>query len=206
VPDDRTRPDLATLTSTHLLEGLRDAGDGSTWQPFVGRYRPLIVEYARRVGAAAHDAEDIAQQSLAAFADAYRRGCYQRDRGRLRDWLFGIVRRQMSNWYRRGHGREVLVGGGPATTGYFAEIEDEPAMRACWDAECRAAVLDACLDRVRREVHATTWDAFGLFACRGWTAATVAEHLAVSRDAVFGAKRRVLQRIRAVYPTVEAEW
>ncbi len=204
---DSARLDPVTVTSTDLLDGLREPSIRATWEAYVGRYRPAIVEYARRVGAAAEDAEEIAQQALAAFAEAYRRGRYRRDRGRLRDWLFGIVRRQLRNWYRRHRRREVLVGSGDSGgTDFLSRIAGEDPLRELWEAECRAAVLDHCLRCVRREVQATTWDAFELFACRNWPAARVAEQLGISENAVFKAKGRVIGRIRQLRPIAEDEW
>ncbi len=203
---DAARLDPATVTSTDLLDGLREPSNRATWDAYVGRYRPMIVEYARRVGAAAEDAEEIAQQALAAFAEAYRRGSYRRDRGRLRDWLFGIVRRQLRNWYRRHRGREVLVGTGVGGTDFFSRVAGEDRLRDLWEAECRAAVLDHCLRCVRREVQAATWDAFELFACRNWPAARVAEQLGISENAVFKAKERVIGRIRELRPIAEEQW
>lgn len=194
-----------TITSTELLAGLRDSGNDAIWQTYVDRYRPLIVDYARRFGAQPADADDIAQQALAAFAAAYRRGAYDRRRGRLRDWLFGIVRRQLRNWYRR-RGREVQAAGGPDGTDFFAQIEDDGRLRLQWDERWRSSVLEQCLNQARAEVHATTWDAFELFALRGWPATRVAEHLGITENAVFGAKRRLLSRIRRLRPDVDEQW
>ena len=43
-------PQFHTITSTHLLEGLRSRGNNTIWNQFVERYRPMIVRYARRFG------------------------------------------------------------------------------------------------------------------------------------------------------------
>ena len=67
-------PQFHTITSTHLLEGLRSRGNNTVWNQFVERYRPMIVRYARRFGLNDADAQDAAQQSLAAFCDAYQHG------------------------------------------------------------------------------------------------------------------------------------
>ena len=56
-----------TATSTALLHGLERA-DHTAWDGFVSRYRPVVVAYARRFGLGATDAEDAAQEVLAAFA------------------------------------------------------------------------------------------------------------------------------------------
>jgi RNA polymerase sigma factor (sigma-70 family) len=81
-----------TATSTAMLSALRQSGNGQVWQQFCKRYRPLIVSFARSSFSLNEaDAEDAAQDALAAFHVAYCRGDYDRDRGRLRKWLFGIA-------------------------------------------------------------------------------------------------------------------
>jgi hypothetical protein len=84
-----------TQTSTTLLEGLKDAHNRTVWAHYVDRYRPLILSYLRRLGLTAADGEDVSQEALFAFAESYRAGSYDRQRGKLRDWLQGIVRHKL---------------------------------------------------------------------------------------------------------------
>ena len=77
---------ISTVTNTILLAGLEKPENCTVWQQFVDRYRPLVMHYAQnRFGLGLHDAEDAAQNTLAAFAEAYQKGQYDRDKGRLRD-------------------------------------------------------------------------------------------------------------------------
>ncbi|MEW6253758.1 MAG: sigma factor, partial [Planctomycetota bacterium] len=86
---------LSTTTNTDLLRGLKDPQNQTVWQQYVDRYRPLLLGCGRRVGLSHADAEDVAQLTLTAFCTAYQAGKYDRERGRLRDWLFGIMRNQI---------------------------------------------------------------------------------------------------------------
>jgi len=88
---------LATVTSTTLLEGLKDPANGAVWEQWVDRYRPLVVRTARRIGVPAAEAEDVAQNALLAFALAYREGRYERSRGRLRAMRIFHARRRRSS-------------------------------------------------------------------------------------------------------------
>ena len=37
-----------TVTNTFLLNGLKDPSNGTVWQSFVDRYRPMIERFAAR--------------------------------------------------------------------------------------------------------------------------------------------------------------
>lgn len=197
---------LYTVTSTMLLDGLRDPGNQTVWRDYVDRYRPLLVDYGRRLGLPPADAEDVAQQALMAFATAYRDGKYDPEKGRLRAWLFGIARTTIRNWRSRQRARELQVAESGASTGFFARIEDEDHLERLWEERWQQAVLQQCLVEVRREVEDKTFRAFELFARQGRPAREVADELGMSQNAVFGAKRRVLRRIREILPEMEEVW
>jgi RNA polymerase sigma-70 factor (ECF subfamily) len=203
----RSEPPSFT-TSTDLLRRLGDPRDEAVWHEYVGRYRPLLLSYARRLRFAAEDAEDLAQITLAEFCRTLREGKYERARGRLRSWLFGIaqrlVRKQRDRLRREPVPLDVAVDARERAAAERAD--DHEDLEEIWEQEWRESVLRACLDQVRREVSATTYDAFRLFVREARPARDVAEELGVSENAVFGAKRRVLGRIRALLPEIEECW
>jgi len=194
-----------TATSTAILEGLRDRDNRTVWEAYVGRYRPLLIGYCKKLGLTGTDADDVAQEALLAFAKRYREGAYDRERGRLRAWLFGIVRNALADWRRQRPARDVQ----PATegtTGFFARIPDGDRLADLWEEEWRKAVVRQCMEAVSSEVEPTTYRAFELFACQGWSAAQVAEHLGITTNAVFLAKHRVLRRMRTLHPSMDELW
>ena len=193
--------DLPTVTSTTLLEGLRDPRNDAVWLQFVERYRPLIVRYARRFGVSAEDAEDVAQTSLLAFCEAYRGRKYQRERGRLRSWLFGIVRNHVRKWRSSSRGRELQV---EEIDALGIELDDEA--ERFWEEEWADAVAGECLEQVRRELEPNTYRAFELYALEKLPVDDVARRLKMTPNAVYGAKRRVLARIKEIQPFVEDVW
>src|ERR1043165_5235912 len=151
--DDSSR---VSLTSSVLLEGLKDSRNDAAWQQYIGRYRPLITQYAVRLGLAPADAEDAAQQALIEFCTAYQAGKYDPQRGRLRDWLFGIVRNQVLNLRRRRAARgEVQMAA--SGTNFFEQVQDDDHWAALWDEEWRSAVMQQCLTQVRAEVQPHTF-------------------------------------------------
>ena len=201
----REEQPVYTVTSTSLLEGLEDPSNDVIWLQFVERYRPLIVRYGRRLGLESNDAEDVAQASLMAFCEAYRERKYRRERGRLREWLFGIVHNQVRNWQRRSARRGAVLSETHAD-GALGDLESREGLEQEWAEEWRASVAVACLDEVRREVQPTTFRAFELFALEGRPADEVAVELGLTPNAVYGAKRRILRRVRELRPLMEDVW
>lgn len=194
---------MLTRTSTILIEGLKDPENRACWEAFDARYRPLILAVARRLGLQDADAEDAAQDTIAAFIQGYRRGDYQRGKGRLRDWLCGIAGNKARDVFRRG-GREKLIADKTDGTLFFSKVEDAKLQQA-WEDEWNQAVLRQCLAQVREELPARSYEAFQLFALEQLPAREVARRLQVSEDFVYQVKHRVLARIRELALVVDAD-
>jgi RNA polymerase sigma-70 factor (ECF subfamily) len=190
------------ITTTLLLESLRNAEDAA-WEEFVARFRAPIVRFARDMGLAVDEAEDVAQETLLDFLRAYRNGQYDREKGRLSAWLFGIAHRRVRNARRKEEGRPRPLKG-PDRTAFWANLPDEQLGRRTWDVSWERAVIEHCLQQVRREVEPKTIRAFELFAIQGRSAATVADELGMSRNAVFIAKHRVMKRILELRTQMES--
>lgn len=197
---------LRTITNTQLLDDLRNPGNETVWQQFVNRYMPMIVKYAVRSGLRSADAEDAAQQTMIAFCTAYQQGKYDREKGRLRFWLYGIARNQIKSVFRRRAKQEVQVAEDTAQTDFFARQPDEADLEKVWEEEWREAVLRQCLEEVHREFDAKSIEAFELFAWKGLPAQEVAERLGMTPNAVFIVKSRILKRIRELVPDMEKIW
>ena len=210
MPAERDEVRLSlTITSTSLLQGLEKPENRTVWQQFVERYRPLIMHYAQnRFGLGLHDAEEATQATLMAFTEAYQRGRYDREKGRLRKWLFGIATRQIKNLVRkRAQNREIQVPDRITGTGFIARIPDDDAeLEEMWEEEWRQAVYQQCMVEVRVQFDAKTVDAFELFAKQGLAAQEVADKLGMTQNAVFLAKHKILKRIRELVPLMEENW
>jgi len=187
------------------LLALRDQGNDQIWTDFCTRYQPLLLSFARKLGLTEHDAQDAAQEALLAFAEAYREGKYDRDKGRLRKWLLGIAAFKIRDVQRR-HGREIALAETDDKTGLIGGLPDEHSMGQLWEAEWHRAIIGQCMDQVRGQFEPATLEAFELFVLQEWPAEKVASHLNISANAVFKAKRRVLSRIREAYSYLQENW
>lgn len=132
-------------TSSTLLESLKDAGNDAVWRQFDARYRPLVAAVARRMGLGDEDAAEVAQQTLAEFARAYRAGKYERGKGRLSAWIIGIARYRATDILRAQAARREQRG--------ESGIIDRPAkpehLTQVWEAERRRAILQEALLTLR---------------------------------------------------------
>ena len=199
---------LSTVTSTSLLSGLKSPDNHSIWQEFVERYRPTIVGYARKTfGLSAADAEDATQETLNAFFEAYQKGAYDPEKGRLRNWLFGIASRQLKNFVRqKARGPEVGVPDASTGTAFLARIPDDDRLEEKWIQEWRRGVYRQCFEEVRRQLDVKTIEAYVNYAERGVAAENVAAELSMTTNAVYLAKHIVLRRIREMVPKMEEIW
>lgn len=170
-------------------------GDDVAWRQFVERFREPLRRLARRTGLDDGEAEDAAQQTLLVFHDGLKRGTYDRDRGRLSAWLFGIARNEIRRAGQRQHRRAALGLAGGESWPSEAEAAD---VERDWQLAWQQQLLTLAMARVRREVQSNTWLAFERVQLHGEDPAAVAAALGMSRNAVFVAKHRVLTRLRAI--------
>lgn len=180
-------------TNTAILEQLRTFSADEAWTCLAEHFEVPLTRYARRSGLSADAARDVVQEALIAFAEAYRRGAYDRDKGRLSSWLFGIARREVSAARRR----RALDPVGALETGQASGLrEDDDALEQVWEEEWQRAILERAIARVREEVEPATWESFALQAFDGLDVPDVMSRLGHSRTQVYNAKHRISRRLR----------
>jgi RNA polymerase sigma-70 factor, ECF subfamily len=196
---------MSAVTRTSLLLGLRDYGNREAWEEFCDRYQPALLAFGRRLGLGEADAQDIAQETLLAFLDAYRHGKYERAKGRLGTWLMGIARHKVLHLHRRKH-RQVQVADKTGETGFFDRLPDKEAIRQTWETEWRRETVRSCLRMLGGELEPSTLKAFELLTLKDWPTQRVAEELSLTANAVLKANRRVIARLRELHERVDPEW
>jgi RNA polymerase sigma-70 factor (ECF subfamily) len=182
-------------TRASLLVRLGDPRDAEAWREFVDLYAPLVYGYARKQGLQDADAADLGQEVFRAVAGAVGRLVYDPARGSFRNWLFTIVRRKISNW-RAAANNGVRASGDSAARQALEEclvLEDEETE---WDAEWEERRFAWACEQARREVTDRTWQAFWRTAMEAQPGHQVAADLGLSVAAVYGARSRVLARLK----------
>lgn len=185
----------AQTTTTRLLQGLFDPKDDAIWREFDARYRPVIYGLAMRLGLGPDDAADVAQATMVEFVRDYRRGGYDRDRGRLRAWIIGIARHQVSDAFKQRKRRRAIRG-----ESAFAELPDDNRLMELWEAERERAILSKAMHALRATTKADpkTLQAFEMVAIQGVPAEAVALECNIEVAAVYRIKHRMTDRLRAI--------
>ena len=196
---------MATLltTNSELLAGLADPGNAAIWEEFDRRYRPVLLAFARRLGLAVDDAADVVQETLAAFVVEYRAGRYERDRGRLRSWLFAIARARVAAAKRRADPRRKWRG-----ESALEGVADEATWSELFEAQWRAALLKAALAELTESTRTDerTLAAFRRTTLEREAPSVVAAALGMTVNAVYLARHHVLAQLKEIVARLEQEW
>lgn len=184
-----------SVTTTVFLEGLLDPNNEQIWLAFDGRYRPIIIAVARRLGLRPDDAEDVAQQTLLLVVRDYRAGRYVRGRGRLRSWILAIARHRIAD-VRRQQCKDGPLRGDSA----LGSIPDDHDLESIWDAEQERAILELAMTELQQssKVEPRTLRAFELVARGGATPEFVAAECGMTVSEVYRVKNRMTIRLRAI--------
>lgn len=181
-------------TTTIMLEKLREP-QSEAWQLFMDRFRRPLMSFAIRSGLNRSQAEDATQEALLSFIEAYRAGKYDRSKGRLGSWLFTLAFQSIRSHRRdvaRGAAQSPTIGG---RTTFFTGLPDEEAARSQWEDDWDRHLLAECVRQLRAELSETHMLAFELVAIKEVPAATVAQEIGISRDAVYQIRFRALKRL-----------
>lgn len=185
---------------SRTLARLAAGGDEAAWRELDQRYRAPLTGFGERLGLAPADAEEVAQDALAAFAEACRAERYDPARGRLSSWLYTLVRdRVVDRW------RQRAARGPERGASVLGELPDARRLTKAWEESWRAAVLAEALRRLREEsgLGERTLAAFTAMALEGRDARSVGAELGLDANAVHQAKFRASKRLRELVAELE---
>lgn len=182
-------------TRATLLNRLRDGTDTMAWDEFYGCYWPVVFSYARHRGCSEHTAQEIVQDVMLTVFEQRDVFHYDPTRGRFRNWLHRVVNNRVAQCRRRPVDR-IRAQGGDRSDVILEPIDDHLEPDAAWDVSFDRAVLTAMVQVVRRETNPRDFVAFELAALHDRSPNDVARLTGLSRNMVYKARRKVLQRLR----------
>jgi RNA polymerase sigma-70 factor (ECF subfamily) len=171
-------------------------GEFHAWEQLDRAYRPLVFHWVRRYDLSPADAEDVAQDVMAAVHQRVGEVDLDGQVGAFRAWLRATTATAaQDSLARRGHRPNTPEA--PAFREMLARLEDPNSAAAReFDRQHDRFVVRSLLERVIGRFPAATVEAFRRHVLDGQDARVVAAHLGTSPRAVHVARSRVLRALR----------
>jgi RNA polymerase sigma-70 factor (ECF subfamily) len=176
-------------TDSGLLDDVKDPANHEAWERFIARYGPMIRGWCRHWFS--QEADDKANEVLAALIFRMITFEYDRSKGRFRGWLKTVTHNLMAELKRDRWPQADDDGESPLDS-----LEPREDLAARLAAEFDLELLEQAKDRVRDRVHPRTWAAYLATAEERQKPAEVARHLGMKVGAVFQAKHSVISMLR----------
>lgn len=190
-------------TSVSLLQGALER-DPESWERLRTIYEPLVVYWCKRYAKlGAHDAADIAQETLTAVFRSLHRFRRDRSGGSFRGWLRTIALNKIRDRLRKEKRRPSAQGGTTAQRRMVELPDPNVTQDSAEEATETKLILRKAMDLIRAEFSDSSWRAFWLTTVDERTAAEAAAELGLKVGAIYTAKSRVLARLRKLLQGLE---
>ena len=187
-------------TRQSLLSRLRDLGDNISWQDFFDTYWKLIYSAATKAGLSDAEAQDVVQETVLTVSRQIGEFRYDPARGSFKGWLLQTTRWRILDHLRR-RKPEVQNRLAPADsrqTDVMEQVPDPAAERIeqVWETEWQQNLLDAAMQRIKRQVNPKHYQVFELYALKNWPASKVAATMDVNLAQVHLIKHRIASLVK----------
>jgi len=208
----RDMNDIATSEKTRasLLQRLKNWRDEPGWAEFFKIYWKFIYGVSRRAGLTDAEAQEVVQETLISVAKHLPTFKYDPAIGTFKAWLLTLTRWRIADQFRKRKPADAQFQLRPDAETRTDPIEALPDPRsedqsAACEAEWQAGLVDAAMDRLKRQMDPQKWQIFDFYVNKGWPSEKVAERFQVSLDQVYQAKHRLTEAIRQEVRRLEKE-
>ena len=177
-------------TRPSLLIRVRNRGDQAAWYEFDTIYRPMLERFARARGLGATEAEEVAQECMAAVNRHIQSFDYDPRKGRFKGWLRTMVNNRIRNLLRDRH--EVQA----ETQDFKRSAQREQSPEELFDKLWKQEHLKHCLRMIRSEVEESTFQAFVAHVMEEQPVDRVCAEFQMTVNQVHAIKSRMMKRIR----------
>lgn len=191
-------------TDETLLERVRKLDAHVAWQEFYKAYWSAILRYARKLGLNDDQAKEVLQETMVALMRVLPNFCYDRRKGRFRNFLLTIVHRKSLAALRRAKGLPdvSLDEEDPWGRGALRELLPAEALRSA-EVEAETLWREALMEDTLAQLAASpaladgTFAAFRAYVIERRPAAEVAAEFGMKENALYQIKNRLMRRLRA---------
>jgi RNA polymerase sigma-70 factor (ECF subfamily) len=186
-------PELSQATRHSLIGRLADWQDHARWQTFFETYWRLIYSVARRAGLTDAEAQDTVQETILSVARSITR--YDRAAGRFKPWLLQMTRWRIADQLRKRLPTSESPASGPDSTRDTATLDRIAGpgfdLTQVWETEWQERLLEAALERLKRQVKPAHYQVFHCALRQRWPAAKIARELSLNIAQVYLIKHRL---------------
>ena len=188
-------------TRSSVLKAVADTENEAAWNRFFDLYAGFVYSIARSKGLNAVDADDIVQIVFCDLARTMPTFKYDREKGRFRSYLSGLVSWRVMDRLRYGK-RDAELKANFLEEVRSAEADGDDAFA---EREWQAAAMEEALRRMKPEVRPEHYAAFVASAVEGQDTETVTKLYGISRNNLYQIRTRITEKLRETVAKVLAE-
>ena len=183
---------MAFTTKGSLLASVK-TGDEISWQQFYDMYKPLILLKGGDLRLNQTEKEELVQLVMLSFFNTSQTFCYDKSKGRFRDYLKRIIHNKACDLMRKRHDDTVSA---DELENVLAAIPQESDDR--WEKEYQETVLTQAFEKLKLRCDVTTLQSYDLFVRQNLPAKEVVAMLDIKANAVYQHKSRVEEMLRQI--------
>jgi RNA polymerase sigma factor (sigma-70 family) len=190
-------------TRHSLLSRLKNWSDQESWRDFFDTYWKLIYNAAMKAGLSDSEAQDVVQETVISVLKSLPEFRYDSAKGSFKVWLLRLTHWRIVDQHRKR--QRDLKGQAPATgtdtgtgTASIERVADPVGLQleADWDEEWERNLMEAAIERVKKQVDPKHYQVFDLYVFKQWPVSQVARTLKVNPGLVYLLKHRIGKLIK----------
>ena len=197
-------------TRRSLLSRLKNWEDQESWRVFFDTYWKLIYGVALKAGLTEAEAEDVVQETVLTAAKTMGKFKYDPKVCSFKSWLMHLTRKRIADQF---HKRMPLPSsnrrpsGDKSKTSTLERIPDPSGLELepVWNEEWSRNLLEAALDRVKRQSNPKHYQLYYLHVVKSRPAREVAQTLNTSVGQVYLAKHRISRLLKKQVKRLETQ-
>lgn len=185
-------------TRPSLIEKLRTQSDSESWERFYDIYSPLLFRFARSLGMAPSETEDLVQETVISVAKSIGNYQYEPAKCSFKGWLFMIVRRRLIDLRRfEGRRKKQLHDSldhpeNKQDRNNLADSENPAPDQELWESDWELFVRERAYETLKKTVKIEHLQVFDLSVNRGMDPSEISKFLEISTARVY----LILHRMR----------
>ena len=188
-------------TRSSVLEAVADTENEAAWNRLFDLYAGFVYSIARSKGLNDADAGDTVQIVFGDLARNLPAFKYDREKGRFRSYLAGLVSWRVMDRLRSGKRDAELKAGFLEEARAATGAGDEEFAAREW----QAAAMEEALRRMKPDVRPEHYAAFVASVVEGRDSETVMKLYGLSRDNLYQIRKRLTEKLRETTAEVLAE-